>query len=65
VGEFTEILSRHYRTVLCHSNDPAYLKVVKIQLLADIADHSSIRTVLEELGTQARDKSPKVIGSTR
>jgi len=61
VGEFTESLSRHYAAILCHSNDPAYLKVVKIQLLAELADSSSVRAVLEELSTQARNKSPKVI----
>ena len=61
VGEFTEILSRHYPAILCRGNDPAYLKVVKIQLLGDIADSSSVRAILEELGTQARNKSPKVI----
>jgi len=61
VGKFTEILSRHYTSVLCHSNDPAYLKVVKIQLLADIADNLSVRAMLDELRMQSRSKSPKVI----
>ena len=61
VGEFTEILCRHYTAILCHSNDPAYLKVVKIQLLADIADNSTVQGVLDELNTQARNKSPTVI----
>lgn len=64
VGEFTEILSCHYPAILCHSNDPAYLKVVKVQLLADIADNSSVRVILDELGAQARNKSPKVISHT-
>jgi len=45
VGEFTEILSRHYPAILCRGNDPAYLKVVKIQLLGDIADSSSVRAI--------------------
>jgi len=61
VGEFTPILSRRYPVVLCHNNDPAYLKVVKVQLLADIASDSSVPAILDELGTQARSKSPKVI----
>lgn len=61
VGEFTRILSRRYPAVLCHTNDPAYLKVVKMQLLADVADDSSVRAVLDELGIQARNKSTKVI----
>jgi len=64
VGEFTTSLSHHYAAVMCHSNDPAYLKVVKLQLLADLADDSSVRAILEELGTQARNnKSPKVTHS--
>jgi len=61
VCEFSNILSRHYPAILCHSNDPAYLKVVKIQLLADVADSSAVRAILDELGTQARNKSTKVI----
>jgi len=61
VAEFSSILSRHYPTILCLSNDPAYLKVVKIQLLADVADGSAVRAILDELGMQARNKSPKVI----
>jgi len=61
VGKFTDILSRHYLTLLCHSNDPPYLKVVKIQLLADIADNLSVRAVLDELCIQSRSKSQKVI----
>jgi len=61
VGKFTEILSRHYPALLCRSNDPAYLKVVKIQLLAEIVDSGSVRPVLDELRMQSRSKSPKVI----
>lgn len=61
VGEFANILSRHYPAILCHSNDPAYLKIAKLHLLSDIADSSSVRAVLDELGAQARTKSPKVI----
>jgi len=61
VGKFTDVLSRHYVAVLCRGNDPAYLKVVKIQLLADIADNLSVRAVLDELRTQSRSKSTKVI----
>jgi len=62
VGEFTPILSRHYPAILCRTNDPAYLKVVKIHLLADIAaSDSSLPVILDELGTQARGKSPQVI----
>ena len=64
VGEFTQILSRHHSAVLCHTNDPAYLKVIKIQLLVDIASESSVRAILDELGTQARNKSTKVISYT-
>jgi len=61
VGEFAEVLSHHYASVLCNSADPAYLKVVKMQLLADVADDSSVRAVLDELCTQARSMSPQVI----
>jgi len=61
VGKFTEILSRHYAAFVCRSNDPAYLKVVKIDLLADITDSLSVQAVLDELRTQSRSKSPKVI----
>jgi len=60
VGRFTETLSRHCSAIMCHTNDPAYLKVAKIQLLSDVADNSSVRAVLDELRIQARDKSPKV-----
>jgi len=60
VGEFTTVLSHHYHSILCHSSDPAYLKVAKIELLADIADESSVQAVLNEMVTQARNKSTKV-----
>ena len=63
VGKFNKILSSHYSTMLCHSNDPAYLKVVKVQLLADVADSLSVRAVLDELRMQSRSKSSKVINS--
>lgn len=59
--QFNDVFLQEYQSFYCRTDDPMYIKRIKLEILTVIADNNNAYEIVSELTEYVRDINPTMV----